>query len=127
MRRFKNLSTVLGVTAALTVAAASSAQAAPAGADSVTSYSDCPTGWFCVWDGPGGTGAFARFQTGAADLRAFDLNDKISSLWNRTGVVWCTYTDINYGGSTWPVGNWQGNTAQYSRDNTISSLHRGGC
>ncbi|MBE1577755.1 hypothetical protein ACFORH_11220 [Amycolatopsis roodepoortensis] len=42
-------------------------------------------------------------------------------------MVWCTYLDINYTGGRWAVGNWQGNTGDYSRKDNISSLRRGAC
>ncbi|MFE9700535.1 peptidase inhibitor family I36 protein [Streptomyces sp. NPDC006270] len=117
----------LAVSAALTspAAAAPAAQAAPttAGTDaSILAYADCPVGWFCVWEHAGGQGRMARFQTGTPNLGDFNLNDQVSSAWNRTGRTWCTYTDINYEGATWRVGNWQGNTSQYSRNDNISSL-----
>ncbi|MFD6073061.1 peptidase inhibitor family I36 protein [Amycolatopsis lurida] len=130
MRLFKAMPAALGLIALATVAPATAAQAAPASQDggvSITAYADCPSGWFCVWEHAGGQGRMARFQSGAPNLGAFNLNDQVSSAWNRTGVVWCTYIDINYTGGKWPVGNWQGNTGDYSRNDNISSLRRGAC
>lgn len=130
MRMFKAFCAVLGMAALVTTASATTAQAGPASGDggvSITAYADCPAGWFCVWEHANGQGRMARFQSGSADLRDFNLNDQVSSAWNRTGVNWCTYLDINYRGATWEVGNWQGNTSQYNRNDNISSLRRGEC
>ncbi|MEV5913515.1 peptidase inhibitor family I36 protein [Streptomyces chartreusis] len=93
----------------------------------ITAYQDCPVGWFCAWEDAGGWGRMARFQTGSDDLRDFNLNDQISSVWNRTGRTFCTWLNINRDGAPWPVGNWQGNTSQYNRNDNISSLHVGAC
>lgn len=90
---------------------------------SITAYS----GWFCVWSGTGGQGTMAQFKIGTPDLGDFGLDNQVSSLWNRTGALWCTYLHTNYSGGTWPVGNWQSNTSQYGRDNNISSLRAGAC
>ncbi|WP_084434706.1 peptidase inhibitor family I36 protein [Kibdelosporangium aridum] len=104
----------------------------PGGA-SITNYDDCPVGRFCVWDHLNGYGSIKIIDPGGdADLRspAPDWNDRIRSLWNRTGNVWCTFRDINYAslsGDPWPVGNWRGNTAQYNMDMKISSLRPGRC
>ncbi|MGW4064075.1 peptidase inhibitor family I36 protein [Amycolatopsis sp. NPDC004747] len=124
MRWFKSLCAGVALATLAVVAPAGSAQA------STDAWWDCPDGWFCAWYSTDGNGAMARFQSGAPDLREFNLNDHVWSVWNRTGVVWCTFADINYAsvsGSPWPVGNWRGNTSQYNRQNTISSLRRGAC
>ncbi|SMD27098.1 Peptidase inhibitor family I36 [Kibdelosporangium aridum] len=86
-----------------------------------------------MWDHLNGYGSIKIIDPGGdADLRspAPDWNDRIRSLWNRTGNVWCTFRDINYAslsGDPWPVGNWRGNTAQYNMDMKISSLRPGRC
>ncbi|MGY6658585.1 peptidase inhibitor family I36 protein [Amycolatopsis sp. TRM77291] len=126
MRSFKLLPAALGLVALATVAPATAAQASPApqkGGASITAYSDCPSGWFCAWEHADGQGRMARFQVGSADLRGQNLNDQISSVWNRTNRIWCTYIDINYGGAGWRVAvNWRGNTGPYNRNDNISSL-----
>ncbi|MEU6301183.1 peptidase inhibitor family I36 protein [Streptomyces chartreusis] len=130
MRRFTSLCTALGLAAAGVVASAPIAQASTATVErdvTITAYQDCPVGWFCAWEDAGGWGRMARFQTGSDDLRDFNLNDQISSVWNRTGRTFCTWLNINRDGATWPVGNWQGNTSQYNRNDNISSLHVGAC
>ncbi|AUI58424.1 peptidase inhibitor family I36 protein [Amycolatopsis sp. BJA-103] len=126
MRLFKALPATLGLVALATVAPATVAQAAPASQEgdvSITAYSDCPSGWFCAWEHAGGQGRMVRFQTGSADLRGQNFNDQISSVWNRTNSIWCTYLDINYRGEGWRVSSgWQGNTSVYNRNDNISSL-----
>ncbi|MBN6040008.1 peptidase inhibitor family I36 protein [Amycolatopsis sp. 195334CR] len=130
MRWFTKLGVALGLVALAAVAPATAASAGPRHTEtdvSITAYSDCPSGWFCVWSGTGGQGTMARFQIGTPDLGDFGLDNRVSSLWNRTGALWCTYLNTNYSGDPWSVGNWQGNTSQYGRDNNISSLRRGAC
>ncbi|RSN60671.1 hypothetical protein DMH01_15390 [Amycolatopsis sp. WAC 04182] len=126
MRWFTGFCTALGLATAAAVAPATTAQAAPApqeGGVSITAYSDCPSGWFCAWEHADGQGRIVRFQVGSADLRGQNFNDQISSVWNRTSRIWCTYTDINYGGLGWRVAvNWRGNTGPYNRNDNISSL-----
>ncbi|MFD6073062.1 peptidase inhibitor family I36 protein [Amycolatopsis lurida] len=99
---------------------------ATAHADSVSvgSYADCPGGWFCAWDGPSGTGRQLRTQVSIPDLSSAGMNNEISSLWNRTDVVWCAYDEPYYRGAALRVGNWIG-TLSGSTDNRISSLLRG--
>jgi hypothetical protein len=132
MRRFAGICAAVGIAAVGAVAAMPAAQGAPTTTEtslSTTGYADCPVGWFCVWEHANGEGKMARFQTGSADLRDFGMNDKISSAWNRlgNGKNFCTWLDINYKGGTWEVGNWQGNTSQYGRNDNISSLKAGKC
>ncbi|MFB6894099.1 peptidase inhibitor family I36 protein [Kitasatospora sp. NPDC056327] len=136
MRRLAGLCAAPGLVAAGLMASAPTAQATgPAGGSgptaeqhrSVTAYQDCPVDWFCVWEHVDGGGRMARFQTGSDNLGDFNLNDQVSSVWNRTGKLWCTWLNINRDGATWPVGNWRGNTSQYNRNDNISSLHVGAC
>ncbi|MGV9879550.1 peptidase inhibitor family I36 protein [Streptomyces sp. NPDC003006] len=115
----------LAMSAALTAPAAVADSAAIETDVSINAYADCPVGWFCVWDQPGGGGEgwarMARFQTGVPDLRVVNMDNQISSLWNRTGRVWCVYTGPGYTGSAWQVGNWQGDAPPGLNDD-ISSL-----
>ena len=118
--------------------AANPASAAPASAEqivTVDAWWDCPEGRFCAWYDTDGNGEPRYVGTERApDLRDFRLNDHVWSVWNRTGVVWCAFPDINstdVNGSAapnpWPIGNWRGNTSQYGMQNVISSLRRGAC
>ncbi|MEV8408927.1 peptidase inhibitor family I36 protein [Streptomyces niveus] len=130
MRRFTGLSAALGLAALAVMASAPGAQASAAGPETgatITAYQDCPVGWFCAWEDRGGWGDMARFQLGSDDLRDFRLNDKISSVWNRTGNTFCTWLNINRDGASWAVGNWRGDTVQYNREDNISSLWVGSC
>ncbi len=130
MQRFTALCAAVGLAAAGVVASVPTAQASATTVErdvSITAYQDCPVGWFCAWEDAGGWGRMVRFQTGSDDLRDFNMNDQISSVWNRTGRTFCTWLNINRDGATWPVGNWQGNTSQYNRNDNISSLRVGAC
>jgi peptidase inhibitor family I36 len=136
-RIFSIVATVLAFGAAMSTASPASAVPAGTGGGVGTEGSvgtqawwDCPDGYFCAWRETDGNGAMARFQTRAPDLREFNLNDHVWSVWNRTGVVWCAYPDINFAsisGTPWPVGNWRGNTSAYGRSAVISSVRRGAC
>ncbi|MFE9610844.1 peptidase inhibitor family I36 protein [Streptomyces sp. NPDC006012] len=130
MQRFTRLCAALGLAVVGAMASTTTTQAATTTVDtskSIMAYQDCPVGWFCAWEDAGGWGRMARFQVGSDDLRDFNLNDQISSVWNRTGKTFCTWLNINRDGATWPVGNWQGNTSQYNRNDNISSLWVGAC
>lgn len=134
--------TMMALSTGLTVA--SSASAAPAdqeGPIGVTAWWDCPEGYFCAWrktngdDSDGNNKPEFMGKVGAPDLNEFKLNDHVWSVWNRTGVVWCAYPDNNYSDvngkdkapNPWPIGNWRGNTSEYSMQNYISSFRRGAC
>lgn len=106
----------LAMSAALTAPAAAAAPAAE------TPWRNCEVGEFCVYEHDNGYGGAAYFRSGTNNLGDYRLNDKVSSVWNRTGRTVCTYLDTNKQGSTWPVGNWKGNTSQYNRNDNISSL-----
>ncbi|MBE1577756.1 peptidase inhibitor family I36 protein [Amycolatopsis roodepoortensis] len=58
---------------------------------SAGSYDGCPAGSFCAWDGRGGTGRILVTEVSIPDLGAVGMDNQISSIWNRTGVVWCAY------------------------------------
>ncbi|MGY6653695.1 peptidase inhibitor family I36 protein [Amycolatopsis sp. TRM77291] len=117
-----------GVAFAGTASAETTAGAAPAsqeGGVSITAYSDCPSGWFCAWEHANAQGRMVRFQTGSANLQGQNFNDQISSVYNHTNRIWCTYTDANYGGTLWRVSvGWHGNVPAHMNDR-ISSLR--GC
>ncbi|MCP3759625.1 peptidase inhibitor family I36 protein [Streptomyces sp. TBY4] len=102
----------------------SAALTAPAAATPAaeTPWRNCEVGEFCVYEHDNGYGGAAYFRSGTNNLGDYRLNDKVSSVWNRTGKTVCTYVDTNKQGSTWPVGNWKGNTSQYNRNDNISSL-----
>ncbi len=102
--------------------AMSAALTAPAAAAAETPWRNCEVGEFCVYEHDNGYGKPAYFRNGTNNLGDYGLNDKVSSVWNRTGRTVCTYLDTNKQGSTWPVGNWKGNTSQYNRNDNISSL-----
>ncbi|MFJ7063705.1 peptidase inhibitor family I36 protein [Streptomyces griseobrunneus] len=119
-RSLFTLTAAVGLT--MSAALTAPATAAPSAPTAITAYQDCPVNRFCVWTEEDGWGQMWYFRTGSDDLRDQGINDDISSVWNRTGGRFCTWVNINRDGAVRPVGNWQGNTAQYSRNNNISSL-----
>ncbi|WP_160096387.1 peptidase inhibitor family I36 protein [Kibdelosporangium aridum] len=130
MRKFKDLCAMLGFAALVAAAPAATAYAAPSsgnGGASITAWWDCPPNAFCVWEGRDGNGEWAEILGTVNNLHEYRWGDRIRSVWNRTGRVWCTFVDINQTGATWPVGNWQGNTWRYGRESNITSIRPGAC
>lgn len=90
----------------------------------------CPSGYFCIWEDNTYQGHFARFTIGSSDLNVaiggFVFNDKTTAVWNRTGRIWCTYQDKNYGGSvrSWGAGASNPNLSGIGWNDRISSLRR---
>ena len=137
-RILTHLAAMVALGAAMTVAAPASAGAQDA--VGIQAWWDCPDGYFCAWyledgvDSGGNNKPEFMGKSQAPDLQDFKLNDHVWSVWNRTGVTWCAYPDINFAdvnGKTapnpWPIGNWMGNTSQYGMKNYISSVRRGAC
>lgn len=112
----------LTLTAAAGLAMSAALTAPAAAATAETPWRNCEVGEFCVYEHDNGYGGAAYFRNGTDNLGDYGLNDKVSSVWNRTGKTVCTYLDAYKQGSTWPVGNWKGNTSQYHRNDNISSL-----
>ncbi|MEU9795647.1 peptidase inhibitor family I36 protein [Streptomyces sparsogenes] len=103
-----------------TVAAgpAAAAPAAPA-----AGWERCQAGYFCVFDGPEGTGGMAWFRSGSADLRAQGMDNRTTSYWNRTTSAWTLYDGYGYTGQELCLGAGAGPwTIAGGRDNTVSSL-----
>lgn len=127
MRWITGLCVALGLAALGAITPASATQTTSFGDKdqvSITAFSDCPDGWFCVWEHAGGQGRMARFQIGSGDLGAMD--NQISSLWNRTGVTWCAYDEPNFAGPVLRIGNTQlRDLRTIGWDNRISALRRG--
>jgi hypothetical protein len=112
---------------AITLVAAGLHLAAPA-APAEAAWSQCTAGYFCVWTGANGSGSFAKFQVGSADLRdpigGVVFDNKITSVWNRQGDVFCAWSGYGYTGSKIGINGAErfanlGDTM----DNNISSLH----
>ncbi|MCW8100331.1 peptidase inhibitor family I36 protein [Streptomyces tauricus] len=59
-------------------------------------YSQCPSGHFCVWQHSSYEG---RFFSGTRDTPNVgkDMNDRTTSVWNRTNRTVCMYRHENYG------------------------------
>ncbi|MEU9337339.1 peptidase inhibitor family I36 protein [Streptomyces sp. NPDC048290] len=67
--------------------------ATPASAD----YRDCPGNSVCVWDNSNYDGAFVVGGVNLANVGS-TMNDRTTSIWNRTGSQICFYQHSNYGG-----------------------------
>jgi len=66
------------------------------------SLSQCPAGYFCAWSGGSFTGSFGYFRCCHPDLRFLGsggLYNNISSVWDRTGKIWCLFDGLNYTGA----------------------------
>lgn len=123
----KHKALALGGLAAAALAT-SAVLTAPAAA--ATGYNRCTPGHFCVFVDPNGQGAYASFTLGSPDLRVpisgYVFDNKISSVWNRTGqITWWLHPDYNYGGlPTTGIGwDYQGNLSGSSNDSTSSINH----
>lgn len=82
------------VGAVLTFAAASATLTAqPAAAD----FSQCPSGSFCVWQHSSGSGLFFHSSTSVANIGE-EMNDRMTSYWNRTNQTVSVYEHSNYVG-----------------------------
>jgi hypothetical protein len=58
--------------------------------------SDCPSGWFCLWQDAGFSGRRLQFQdAGCQNLTTFGFNDEMSSWFNRNNGNYRVYKDIN--------------------------------
>ncbi|ANZ41729.1 hypothetical protein BBK82_43080 [Lentzea guizhouensis] len=91
-------------------------------------WSQCPDGYFCVWENADGTGRFARFQLGSPNLAVpiggYVFNDEISAVWNRTNRIWCLYEHAHYGGRLLRIAaDWRGPIGpRYDFNDIVSSL-----
>ncbi|MFI8194154.1 peptidase inhibitor family I36 protein [Streptomyces sp. NPDC085946] len=75
------------------------ANTAPASAH----YSQCPANELCVWEHTGYEGRFAYTSEPSPNVGA-DMNDRISSYWNRTNQWFSLYEHENYDGWCIAVG-----------------------
>ncbi|SEF36061.1 Peptidase inhibitor family I36 [Amycolatopsis pretoriensis] len=131
-RVVRRLAAVLLAPVAALALAATPASAATSGFATVSSWQDCPEGWFCAWENADATGHWARFQDGSSDLtkaiNGYVFNDKFQYAYNRTGNVWALYENIGYNyyqpGRKLLIGRgWRGPLApKYSFANITSSL-----
>lgn len=98
--------------------------ASPVTANSV----DCPSGKFCIWANSTYNGSFAYFAKGSANLAnpisGYVFNNKVTSIWNRTGSAWCLYDGANYRTLLLrqSAGGYRANLAVEGIDNKTSSL-----
>jgi hypothetical protein len=98
--------------------------ASPATANSA----DCPSGKFCIWTNDNYEGRIAYFSRGSANLAnpigGYVFNNKVTSIWNRTGSAWCLYDGANYrtGLLRQSAGGYRSNLAVEGINNKTSSL-----
>ncbi len=131
-RAVRRLAAVLLAPAAALTLAAAPASAETSGYATVSSWQDCPAGWFCAWENADATGHWARFQDGSSDLtkaiNGYVFNDKFQYAYNRTNNVWALYENIGYNyyqaGRKLLIGrDWRGPLApKYDFANLTSSL-----
>ncbi|WP_242895166.1 peptidase inhibitor family I36 protein [Actinomadura litoris] len=60
-------------------------------------WRDCPNGSVCVWEHSNYNGRFLSGGTTVGNVGSA-INDKTTSLWNRTGTVVCFFEHTNSGG-----------------------------
>ena len=135
----KKIRAIIGTSVAtgVFIAVPATAQAAPVSQPSVAKsqqvakssvdvtakgYKRCTKGYFCLFTGKNGKGVMSKFKKGTNDLRDFGMNNKASSIWNRTGKKVKVYRYVNYKGymGYYPPGS-KGNVEK-GVNNAISSL-----
>lgn len=91
MRRIAGATAIAG--SAIAIAAFSTSDAPDA-----TAAGGCPNNSFCVYEHSNGGGRMAAFRAGSGspDLNRQGLNDKVSSIENRTNGLWCLFKDTNF-------------------------------
>ncbi|PZG19827.1 hypothetical protein C1I98_37805 [Spongiactinospora gelatinilytica] len=104
----KKRKTLLAGAVAAACAAATLVTAAPAQAK-VMAWEFCKPGMVCLWEHDYGTGAMKGWGEGDREMLYVgnDINDKTSSLWNRTSRTICFYTEHNLDGIGIAVGSGQ--------------------
>ena len=96
------------------------------------SASQCPSGYFCVWEHSPFGGHFAYFSKGSFDLDnpigGFVFNNKITDVWNRTGTDWCLNDGKNGIGPHKEISSgYQGYTLEFNdRTSSINKVGLGG-
>ncbi|MDG9704135.1 peptidase inhibitor family I36 protein [Streptomyces sp. DH37] len=63
-------------------------------------YSQCPSGHFCVWQHNSYEGRFFSSSTSTPNIGDY-MNDRTTSVWNRSDRTVCMYRHENYG---YPMG-----------------------
>ena len=119
MRRI--VSAIVGV---VFVAGGVTAATGHAGAAEAAAF-ECTTGRLCTWDSPEGTGSpHYNFQQGARNLADLDYNDKISSVHNLSGRVFCLYEHLSGKGRSLAIsrGYRSAIPAKYNFNNITSSI-----
>ncbi|HEY0604303.1 MAG TPA: peptidase inhibitor family I36 protein [Herpetosiphonaceae bacterium] len=81
MNMQRTLTRMLGVLGASALLL--SATVIPAEASKTSAASDCPAGWFCIFDNTNFTGRMLKFQNGG-DLADWDFRDRAESWVNKT-------------------------------------------
>ncbi len=87
-------------------------------------FERCPKGYYCVFDGPDGTGTMAYFKYGAPNLSSFGLDNRVSSKWNRIGwnTHFCFFDDYKYQNLLLRLGGTAQGPLPTKEDNRASSI-----
>ncbi|WP_062213857.1 peptidase inhibitor family I36 protein [Streptomyces sp. NBRC 109706] len=113
------------VAAVLTLATGGVTLTAPAAA---ADSSQCPNGSFCVWEHSSYTGRFLHSGSSVANV-GNDMNDRMTSYWNRTGKTVSVYEHSNYTGCMISVapGRSEAAVASHFNDKMTSFRVGSGC
>jgi hypothetical protein len=95
-----------------------------AAAPAEAAWSDCPSGWFCLWTGENGTGGL--FYTAAQPQDLGFMNNNARSVWNRSNWHYCLYDATNHTVYLGIIHNWDQRANLGSPANRISSLGKQG-
>ena len=124
MTHAKNIA-ARALTAVLTVATAAgagTALAVPASAH----WSQCPAGSICLWEHTGYQGRMQAFQGASVNIGGY-MNDRTTSVWNRSSQAVSFYRDSHHGGLclfSLSAGGSKANLPRGANDN-VTSLRAG--
>ncbi|SMC94733.1 peptidase inhibitor family I36 protein [Lentzea albidocapillata] len=114
-----------GLAVAFTAMTALSGGTAQAGAIGIAAYSDCPPSHMCGFEHEKGGGRHVALQQRIPDLRQFNIDNQVTSGWNRSGVPFCWFTEPNFQGARYQSesGSW----GYFPHNDAYSSVWRGTC
>lgn len=74
-------------------------------ANAATGWNRCPAEHLCLFDGANGTGGMAWFKTGSPNLAGQGMDNKTSSVWNRSPNWFDAYDlrNCNTDGARWTL------------------------
>lgn len=78
-------------------------------ASAATGWNRCPNGYLCLFDGANGTGTMGYFKKGSPNLAGQRLDNRVSSVWNRSGDYFDAYDGYRCEDSeNWLITSWGG-------------------